>query len=168
MSFFKRIRGNAKESGNEMEVHSFTTRSGRSVKTDSVFKAWTSGSLDEMLSVLDVKTHFIDRHHLLQSIIMLTYKDRTAPDKKKLCKEISELHIVELQKSFRKIVKDVGVAPSVPTFKNYATILVEDKEFDRAIEVCRIAIKLGIPDGTMGGFEGRIERIKRKIGTGKT
>lgn len=163
MSFLKRLFCLEDTQASKAPRNSFTIRSGRSEKTDVVFDAWTSGGLDEMLSVLNVKTHMIDRHHLLQSIVKLTYKERSDQFKRKLCKEISELHIREVQLHFKKIAKEVGTIPSVPTFKYYATLLTEDGEHDEAISVCEIAIKLGIPDNTASGFEGRIERIKKKM-----
>ncbi|MFP3441697.1 hypothetical protein R0K18_28600, partial [Pantoea sp. SIMBA_133] len=55
-----------------------------------------------------------------------------------------------------------GILPRVTTFQKYSTLLTEQNSFDRAVEVCEVAISHGLHDGTKGGFEGRIERIKRK------
>lgn len=164
MSFWK-LFSKAKDQNNcEQTVKTYTRRGGRSVETDSVFKAWTSGTLEEMLSVLNVKTHFVDRHHLLMSIVELSYKDRKSASSRKLCKEISALHVQELEKSFPKIIKELGMRPNVSTFKYYSTVLTEDGEFDKAIGVCKLALKHQLSDGTKGGYEGRITRIKAKRG----
>ena len=50
----------------------------------------------------------------------------------------------------------------MPTFQHYATLLTERGEFDRAIQVCESAIGFGLDDETRGGYEGRIERIKKR------
>ena len=55
-----------------------------------------------------------------------------------------------------------GVLPRVSTFQHYAAVLAERGEFERAVHVCEAAIAFGLHDGTKGGYEGRIERIKKK------
>lgn len=53
------------------------------------------------------------------------------------------------------------VLPRVSTFQQYATLLAERGEFQRAIRVCESAICFGLDDGTKKGYEGQIERIKK-------
>ncbi|WP_412536989.1 hypothetical protein [Marinobacter sp. MIT932201] len=142
----------------------FTMRAGKLVETDAVFDAWTSGDIARMQAALAEKTNLVDRHFLLMSLVDQSYKYRKDdPELEKLCAEISEQHIQEFPEIKPALVKSLdGLLPRVTTFQKYATLLTEQNNFDRAVEVCDIAISHGLHDGTKGGFEGRIERIKRK------
>ena len=42
-----------------------------------------------------------------------------------------------------------------------STLLNDNGEFDAAIALCKTAIKHGVSDGTVTGFEGRITRIEK-------
>lgn len=142
----------------------YTTRLGEVVEVDEIFDAWTSGELSKMLKALKKKTNLIDRHFLLLSIVEETYKNRTDAEMRELCKKISELHIVEFPRIAPALKKEMdGELPFVPTFQKFSTLLTEDGEFEKAIEVCEAAISFGLRDGTKGGFEARIEKIKKKI-----
>lgn len=55
-----------------------------------------------------------------------------------------------------------GILPRVTTFQKYATLLTEQGEYEKAIEICEIAISHGLQDGTKGGFEAQIGRIRKK------
>jgi hypothetical protein len=50
----------------------------------------------------------------------------------------------------------------VPTFQYLAKILTDKRQFDKAVEVCETAIGLGFHDGTKGGFESRISKIRKQ------
>lgn len=150
----------------KFETHSYTMRHRELVQTDVVFDAWTSQDLSKMIKALDSKTNLIDRHHLLMSIVNESYKLRNDnPDMRKLCVNISERHIAEFPQIRKALLKDLGgFLPRVTTFQNYATLLVEEHKFQKAIEVCESAISFGLSDGTKGDYIGRIERIKKKAG----
>lgn len=142
----------------------YTMRNGEPVETDAVFDAWTSGDLAQMRAALSEKTNLVDRHFLLMSLVDQSYRHRKDdPELEKLCAEISEQHIQEFPEIKPALVKSLdGILPRVTTFQKYSTLLAEQNNFDRAVEVCAVAISHGLHDGTKGGFEGRIERIKRK------
>ena len=139
-------------------------RDGELIETDAVFDAWTSGDLTQMRAALAEKTNLIDRHFLLMSLVDQSYKHRKdGPELENLCKEISEQHIQEFPEIKPALANSLnGILPRVTTFQKYSTLLTEQNNFDRAVEVCEVAISHGLHDGTRGGFEGRIERIKRK------
>ena len=138
-------------------------RRGKATEADSVFEAWTSGELHQMLAQLDQKTTLVDRHFLLMSIVGQTYKDRANPDSRDVCRKVAELHLQEFPRIEPALKKSVGgFLPRVPTVQQYATVLTDDGEYDRAIEVCEKALEFGLSDGTGGDYEGRIERIRRK------
>jgi|SRR5690554_3034813 len=142
----------------------YTVRDGELVETDAVFDAWTSGDITQMRLALAEKTNLVDRHFLLMGLVDQSYKHRKDdPELEKLCAEISEQHIQEFPEIKPALVKSLdGILPRVTTFQKYATLLLEQNNFDRAVEVCEVAIFHGLHDGTKSSFEGRIERIKRK------
>jgi len=133
-------------------------------ETDSAFNAWTSRDLKKMLAALDEKTHLVDRHFLFLTIVSETYKRRKVdPDMARICREISERHLAEFARIRPALIKCFdGILPRVGTFQKYATLLMEQGEYSRAVEVCEAALSHGLRDGTKSGFEGRIERIRKK------
>jgi len=143
----------------EIYIH----RQGNSILADEVFFAWTSSNLNKMLKVVDLDTNPIDRHHLLQSIVDLCYKKRKEKKYNKLCSEYSELHIEELPILINALIESFGDLPDISTFKKYAILLTENNEYKKAIKICEQAIGYGLSDGTVSGFEGRIEKIKNKL-----
>jgi hypothetical protein len=141
----------------------YVSRMGRSVEADESFYAWTSGDLARMISATNQQTNPIDGHFLLMGIVNQTYKDRKKQDMGKLCAEIAEKHLAEFPNIAPALKKDMGgELPRVTTFQHYATLLTERGEYKRAIEVCEEALRYGLHDNTKGGFEARIDRIKRK------
>ena len=148
----------------ENKSERYVMRNNELVASDNSFQAWTSGSLDDMLTVAQSDTNPIDRHFLLQSIVAETYKRREDEKYRDLCIEYSEKHINEFQSKIASALKDdmSGYLPRVLTFQHYATLLTEIGNYNRAIEVCEIAISFGLSDGTKTGFQGRIDRIKKK------
>lgn len=141
----------------------YVYRMGRHVKTDKVFEAWNSGDLNNMLKAVSIKTNPIDRHFLLQAIVEITYKGRKEPEMRRICREIAEKHVSEFEVLAPALKQDMGGdLPRVSTFQHFATLLTEDGDYDYAIKICNAAINYGLHDGTQSGFEGRIEKIKRK------
>lgn len=140
----------------------YVFRNGEAREADSVFEAWTSGDLKAMLSQLDQKTNLVDRHFLLMNIVAQTYKHRDDPAMREVCYKVSQMHIDEFPRIKPALKRSLGVIPRVPTFQQFSTVLTEDGRFDEAIAICQKAIQFGLHDGTKTGFEGRIERIKKK------
>lgn len=139
----------------------FVQRLGRSIKADEVFEAWTSADLGRMVRALPLKTNPIDRHFLLQSIVQATYKRRSDPNMRQLCVEIGRLHLSEFPALSQALAAEFdGPLPAVPSFKWLATTLAEGGHFDEGISVCEAADRLGLTDGTTGGYSGRAERLQ--------
>lgn len=145
------------------EGKSYTIRGGKSIETDAVFDAWTSGDLDAMVAALGLRTHPVDRHHLLNCLVDESYKRRDDPAMADLCDSTAEIYLLEMPALLRAVRKEWsdGLAPYVSIFPKYATLLTERKQFDRAIEICELALRKKLHDNTQSGFEGRIERIKK-------
>ncbi|MBG13797.1 MAG: hypothetical protein CL553_11855 [Alcanivorax sp.] len=151
-----------KRSGSESKI--YVTRQGQSMEADNVFHAWTSGSLRKMIDALESKTNLIDRHFLLMGIVDQTYKNRSDTENAALLQRVAEMHLAEFSTIKPALEKEMdGVLPRVTTFQKYATFLTEKGEYEKAIEVCEQAIAHRLHDGTKSGFEGRVQRIKKKM-----
>jgi hypothetical protein len=151
---------------NNQEPTTFVTRLGKSLPIDDAFRAWTSGNLEEMLKAVNTRTNPIDRHALLQSIVTESYKLRKQEKYRKICAEFAEKHLQEFPSLVPALKEDMGgILPRISTFQHYATLLTENEEFEKAINVCRQAISFGLNDGTQSSYEGRIKRISAKIGS---
>ncbi len=138
-------------------------RGGQFQRADEAFDAWTGGDLPEMLAALKKPTNPVDRHFLLLGIVEATYRERKDPKKRALFLEIAQQHVDEFPSLAGPLRKDFdGELPHVPTFQKLATVLADDGRFDDAVTVCEQAIALDLHDGTKSGFEGRIERIRKK------
>jgi hypothetical protein len=141
----------------------FTIRGGKSVPVDKVFEAWTSGDLKRMRRALNLKSNPVDRHYLLMGIVEQTFKGRSDPVMASECARVAEIHLAEFADIAPALKQEMGgELPRVTTFQNYATLLTERGQFDKAIDVCNIALSYGLHDNTKSGFEGRIERIKKQ------
>jgi len=159
----RKLRQNAQKQNKSLST-TYVTRQGKTAQADGAFRAWTSGNLDDMVSALETKTNLIDRHFLLMGIVDQAYKHRNDPDSAVLLRKVAEMHLSEFPEIKPALKKEMdGVLPRVTTFQKYATFLMENKEYEEAIEVCERAIEEGLHDGTKSGFEGRIERIKKKM-----
>lgn len=147
---------------------SYTFRGGELVQTDEVFEAWTSQDFDKMMRALDKKTNLVERHFLLMGLVDQTYRTRKEDENaRQLCLEIAEKHIQEFPQIKPALMSSMGgELPNVTTFQQYATLLVENGNFVRAIEVCETALSYGLHDKTKSGFEGRIARIRKKAERG--
>ena len=143
--------------------NSFVNRQGTITKTDKVFDAWTSGNLETMLEATKIKTNPIDRHFLLLKIVEETYKLRKNKTEREIFKKFAQQHLDEFPKLSNALKKEFNnQLPNVPTFQKYSKVLTEDYAFKKAINVCKMAIEYNLDDGTISGFQGRIERIKKK------
>ena len=130
---------------------------------DEVFQAWTSNNLEKMLKVADVKTTLNNRHFLLQAIVSETFKLRNEVEYQKLCIKFSEIHLAEFKEISHALKSKTDESlPRILTFQNYATLLTEIGEYEKAISVCELAISYNLSDGTKSHYHGRIERIRKK------
>jgi hypothetical protein len=149
-------------SGKVISMSVSVLRMGKWVVADEVFEAWGSGDLTRMLAALTISTNPIDRHFLLLGIVRATYKQRSNPGMRGLCIQVANQHLSECGEILPALrINSGGFLPSVPTFQHLATVLAEDGEHEAAIKVCEQALSYGLKDGTKGGFEGRIDRIRK-------
>ncbi len=138
-------------------------REGHPVPADEVFQAWMSADLQRMVGALSLKTNPVDRHFLLMNLCREAYRLRKADaNMRKLAREVGLIHVQEFDGLRGPLERHLEGLPRVPTFQNLPTLLAEEGEYGLAIDVCRKAIAFGLSDGTKGGFEARIERLKRQ------
>jgi tetratricopeptide (TPR) repeat protein len=109
----------------------------------------------------------IDRHFIYNQLIKLYHKQR---DIKKgslekciyYCKEdINNLN--KFLDSWKKDYPNDVRPPLCPSVIQLAIIYEKKGEIEEAIKVCRSAIELGLSDDTKGGFEGRLQRLGKKL-----
>lgn len=145
-----------------MEGTTFKFRDGRAIEADEAYYAWISRDIDRLVAATRLKTHSVDRHHVLMALVGETYKRRTQPRMADLCVSTAEAYLLEFAGLMKPLTDNAnGIMPNVPIFQQYATLLTEQGNFTRAIEVCRIAMDFGLADGTKGGFESRIKKIEK-------
>jgi hypothetical protein len=142
-------------------------RNGQPRPADEAFQAWTSNDMPRMLKALNSPTHPIDRHFLLQAIVNQAYKEREDPAMLKLAEEVAWKYVSEFESLVPALReefgdKQPGGLPQIPIFKHLATVLVERGLFSKAVEVCEYAMQFGLSDGTKGGFDSRIQKIRKQ------
>jgi len=149
--------------GKKDEVKSYHSRQGIPVESDERHKASTSCDYNQMLKQLHKKGDPVDTHFLYLNLVRWAYGRRKEPEMRALFKKLATEH-VEIFSSLRgPLLKEFGSLPHVPTFQHLATVYTEDGEYEKAIEVCEKAIAFGLNDWTKSGYQGRIERIKKKM-----
>lgn len=99
-------------------------------------------------------------HFTYNELIDVYYKQRDdQEDAIEKCIEYCKKDI-EIADEF---VDEFGEVPRIPSFKRLAIIYEKQGRYEEAIEVCERALNIGTTDGTKGGFEGRKERLRKKI-----
>jgi len=106
----------------------------------------------------------IDRHFAYNGLIKLYYRLR---DEKKdalekciyYCKE----DIKRLPIFLEAYKKEYGDMPQCPSIIQLAILYGKNEQFQEAIDLCNIAIQLGLDDGTKGGFQGRMKKLENKL-----
>lgn len=99
-------------------------------------------------------------HFTYNELIEVYYKQRDSrEDAIEKCVEYCQKDI-QIAGEF---VREFGEVPRIPAFKRLAIIYEKQERYEEALDVCDKALKIGTTDGTKGGFEGRKERIHRKM-----
>lgn len=96
-------------------------------------------------------------HELNSKLIDVLYKQRSEKeDALDKCVEtcLSDIQLVQKMKTIKN--------KEVASFKRLAIIYEQKSQYDDAIKISEVALKHGISDGTKGGFQSRIEKLKSK------
>lgn len=101
----------------------------------------------------------LERYTALQNIIAECYKQRKSADYLNYGAQLAQPYIL----LFRAVCTEQGKNVELKTsgFLHLTTLLTDTEAFDAAIALCREALTLGLSDGTVTGFEGRISRIEK-------
>ena len=62
-----------------------------------------------------------------------------------------------------EMIKKYGSVPRISTFQTLAMAYEKKQMYSEAIDVCQLALNYGQQDTTKGGYDGRIERLKKKL-----
>jgi tetratricopeptide (TPR) repeat protein len=99
-------------------------------------------------------------HFTYNELIDVYYKQRDdREDAIKKCIQYCKKDI-EIADEF---VAEFGEVPRIPSFKRLAIIYEKQERYADAIAVCEQALEIGTTDGTKGGFEGRKDRLRKKL-----
>jgi len=122
-------------------------------------------SSEDMLKTLKkIKTPW-EKHLGYIQCLDPVYKKRPQDQKMHdLAKELAQAYIMEFSDMKEAVFEKLGDAPKVVAiFKQLAILFEEDHEYENAIEVCQNAMAHGLSDGTKTGYEGRLERLAKKL-----
>lgn len=71
------------------------------------------------------------------------------------------------RKEYLRQVNNVTFNLRIPSFERLAIIYEKQGKYEEAIKTCRLALDYGLYDSTKGGFDGRIERLEKKLDNAK-
>jgi hypothetical protein len=133
---------------------------------EKVRQTLASGDLDKMTVILEETYDPILRDMLFNQIVPTFYRQRHEQNSKEAFYHFAGKHIEETAAILKALDNSQKGRPArIETFKMMAIALGEDECFDEAINICNIALSLGLEDGTKTGFEGRITRYEKKMTT---
>lgn len=121
--------------------------------------------LIEYASSIENNSTLVDRHFYLISAADCYYKQREIRDDALSLAEQFYLKDVGLFPRYKSaLMKEMGgVLPRIPSFSQLAILYEKKGRYEEAIGICRLAIKYGVQEKTKAGFEGRIEKIEKKL-----
>ncbi|MBT1445372.1 hypothetical protein KJI95_12660 [Shewanella sp. JM162201] len=127
--------------------------------------AFASGALASALAAYHGADSAAARLVQLQAVIAECYRQRKDADHLSLGASLGDdaaKLLLELTGNGTELAKGVELKGAL--FMQLSTLLNDKGEFDAAIALCRQALALGLSDGTVTGFEGRISRIEKAKG----
>lgn len=97
------------------------------------------------------------KHDILTTLIDVYYKQRMERE------DAIEKCAFYCRKDMLLASKVIEKKTEIPSFKRLAIILESEAKYAEAIRVSELALKYGASDGTKGGYEKRIEKLKSKM-----
>ena len=82
---------------------------------------------------------------------------------RKKAKSFAQSYVGEFHRLKDAVFKDLGDSRNVTVFKQLAILYEDDHEYDKALSLCNQALLLGLEDGTKTGYQGRIDRLSKKM-----
>ncbi|MGI2201324.1 hypothetical protein [Shewanella baltica] len=121
--------------------------------------AWANVTLVRAFEEYQGATSASARYTALQNMVAECYKQRKSADYLNYGAQLAEEYVALFHAASAEQGKDTELKSS--GFLHLATLLNDTQAFDAAIVICRKALALGLSDGTVTGFEGRINRIEK-------
>ena len=111
----------------------------------------------------------IDQHFYLLSAAEGSYRQKKVRSDALALAEKYALMDVELFPKYKgPLKKDLGGRlPRIPAFMQLSLIYEQTGRLQEAVDICKVAIKNGLQDDSYGGYQGRIEKIQKKIDKAK-
>jgi len=110
----------------------------------------------------------IDRHFAYNVLIDLYYKRRDEQeDAVEKCIHYCKEDIARLTEFLKYDKRDnyggKYYPPQCPSIQRLAIIYEKNGQYQEAIDLCNLGIRLGLKEDTKGGYQGRIEKLKKKL-----
>ncbi|MBR4000515.1 MAG: hypothetical protein IKI93_19480 [Clostridia bacterium] len=110
------------------------------------------------------EAELVDAHFFLQEAAECYYKQRDIrADALALTIEFCLKDIQLFPKYIKPLKKEIGCIPRITTFQRLAILYEKNKQYEEAINICRLAIKYDLKDSTKGGYPERLEKLEKKI-----
>lgn len=106
----------------------------------------------------------IDSHFFFQEVAESYYKQRAIREDAinlviNYCEK--DIELFNIYKSL--MIKEYGSIPRLVTFQRLVIVYEKTNQIEKAIKICNLAIDNGLIDSTKSGFEGRLEKLKKKL-----
>ncbi|MFB2642906.1 hypothetical protein ACE02D_11505 [Shewanella bicestrii] len=121
--------------------------------------SWANVTLERAVEEYQSAETALARYNALQNVIAECYKQRKSTEYLAYGAALHGLYLALFHSANAEKPKELEL--KTPGFMQLATLLNDTQDFDKAIALCQEAIKLGLTDGTVTGFEGRISRIEK-------
>ncbi|PWF62624.1 hypothetical protein CBX96_14830 [Shewanella sp. BC20] len=121
--------------------------------------SWANVTLARAVEEYQGAETALARYNALQNVIAECYKQRKSTEYLAYGAALHGLYLALFHSANTEKPKELEL--KTPGFMQLATLLNDTQDFDKAIALCQEAIKLGLTDGTVTGFEGRISRIEK-------
>lgn len=121
--------------------------------------SWANVTLERAVEEYQSAETALARYNALQNVIAECYKQRKSTEYLAYGAALHGLYLALFHSANAE--KPMELELKTPGFMQLATLLNDTQDFDKAIALCQEAIKLGLTDGTVTGFEGRISRIEK-------
>ncbi|MCT8864084.1 hypothetical protein [Shewanella xiamenensis] len=121
--------------------------------------SWANVTLQRAFEGYQSAETELARYNALQDVIAECYKQRKSTDYLAYGAALCELYLALFHRA--NATKPKQVELKTTGFMQLATLLNDTQAFNEAIALCQQAVSLGLTDGTVTGFEGRISRIEK-------
>jgi len=121
--------------------------------------SWANVTLERAVEEYQGAETALARYNALQNVIAECYKQRKSTEYLAYGAALHGLYLALFHSANAEKPKELEL--KTPGFMQLATLLNDTQDFDKAIALCQEALKLGLTDGTVTGFEGRISRIEK-------